>query len=166
MMRHTICVIVENKFGVLSRISGLFSGRGYNIESLSVNKTLDPNISIMTIVTSGDDAVIEQIIKQLRKLVNVIRVRDVSQMEHIEREMMLVKVRTTGTTRSELFNIISTFRGKTVDITNNSLVVEITGEKDKLMAFVKVLEPYGIIEVARTGAIALSRGSKPTSDNK
>ncbi|MGD9807325.1 MAG: acetolactate synthase small subunit [Deferribacterales bacterium] len=165
-MRHTICVIVENKFGVLSRISGLFSGRGYNIESLSVNKTLDPNISIMTIVTSGDDAVIEQIIKQLRKLVNVIRVRDVSQMEHIEREMMLVKVRTTGTTRSELFNIISTFRGKTVDITNNSLVVEITGEKDKLMAFVKVLEPYGIIEVARTGAIALSRGSKPTSDNK
>jgi len=166
MMRHTICVIVENKFGVLSRISGLFSGRGYNIESLSVNKTLDPDISIMTIVTSGDEAVIEQIIKQLRKLVNVIRVRDVSLMEHIEREMMLVKVRTTGTTRSELFNIISTFRGKTVDITNNSLVVEITGEKDKLMAFVKVLEPYGIIEVARTGSIALSRGSQPTSDHK
>lgn len=166
MMRHTICVIVENKFGVLSRISGLFSGRGYNIESLSVNKTLDPNISIMTIVTTGDDAVIEQIIKQLRKLVNVIRVRDVSQMEHIEREMMLIKVKTTGSTRSELFNIINTFRGKTVDITNNSLVVEITGEKDKLMAFVKVLEPYGIIEVVRTGAIAIARGSKPTSDHK
>lgn len=165
-MRHTITVLVENKFGVLSRISGLFSGRGYNIESLSVNKTLEEGISIMTIVTTGDDAIVEQIIKQLRKLVNVLKVRDVSQMEHIEREMMLVKVRTEKTNRSEIFNIISTFRGKTIDITNNSLVVEITGASDKLMAFVKVLEPYGIIEVVRTGAIALSRGSKPTTDFK
>jgi len=163
-MRHTISVLVENKFGVLSRISGLFSGRGYNIESLSVNKTLDPDISIMTIVTTGDEAIIEQIIKQLRKLVNVLRVRDVSQMEHIEREMMLVKIKTEKTTRSEIFNIVNTFRGKTIDITNNSLVVEITGEKSKLMAFVKVCEPYGIIEVARTGAIALARGSKSTTD--
>jgi len=165
-MRHTISVLVENKFGVLSRISGLFSGRGYNIESLSVNKTLNTDVSVMTIVTTGDDAVIEQIIKQLRKLVNVLRVRDVSQMEHIEREMLLVKVRTEKTTRSELFNIISTFRGKTIDITNNSLVVEITGVNDKVMAFLKVLEPYGIIEVVRTGAIAVSRGSKATSDFK
>ena len=165
-MRHTISVLVENKFGVLSRISGLFSGRGYNIESLSVNKTLEEGVSVMTIVTSGDDAIIEQIIKQLRKLVNVLKVRDVSQMEHIEREMMLVKVRTEKTNRSEIFNIINTFRGKTIDITNNSLVVEITGAKDKLMAFVKVLEPYGIIEVVRTGAIALARGSKATTDFK
>jgi len=165
-MRHTISVLVENKFGVLSRISGLFSGRGYNIESLSVNKTLDPEFSTMTIVTTGDEAVIEQIIKQLRKLVNVLKVRDVSQMEHIEREMMLVKINTQANTRSELFNIINTFRGKTVDITNNSLVVEITGEGEKLKAFIKVVEPYGIIEIARTGAIALSRGSKPTSDFK
>jgi acetolactate synthase-1/3 small subunit len=165
-MRHTISVLVENKFGVLSRISGLFSGRGYNIESLSVNKTMDENVSIMTIVTTGDDAVIEQIIKQLRKLVNVLRVRDVSQMEHIEREMLLVKVKTDKSTRSEIFNIINTFRAKTVDITNNSLVVEITGVNDKIMAFLKVLEPYGVIEVIRTGAIAISRGSKATSDNK
>ncbi len=111
-MRHTITVLVENKFGVLSRISGLFSGRGYNIESLSVNKTLDPDFSIMTIVTTGDEAIIEQIIKQLRKLVNVLKVRDVSQMEHIEREMHLVKVKANQESRSEIFNIINTFRGK------------------------------------------------------
>ncbi|ADD67215.1 acetolactate synthase, small subunit [Denitrovibrio acetiphilus DSM 12809] len=165
-MRHTISVLVENKFGVLSRISGLFSGRGYNIESLSVNKTMDVNISTMTIVTTGDADVIEQIIKQLRKLVNVLRVRDVSEMEHIEREMMLVKVRTEKSTRSEIFNVVGTFRAKTVDITNNSLVIEITGDRGKILAFLKVLEPYGIIEVVRTGAIALSRGSKATSDFK
>ncbi len=167
-MRHTITVLVENKFGgVLSRISGLFSGRGgYNIESLSVNKTLDPDFSIMTIVTTGDEAIIEQIIKQLRKLVNVLKVRDVSQMEHIEREMHLVKVKANQESRSEIFNIINTFRGKTVDITNNSLVVEITGVQDKVAAFLKVLEPYGIIEVVRTGAIAIARGSKSTTDFK
>lgn len=165
-MRHTISVLVENKFGVLSRISGLFSGRGYNIESLSVNKTLDPNVSIMTIVTTGDEAVIEQIIKQLRKLVNVLRVRDVSQMEHVEREMIFLKVKTDKTTRSDVFNIINTFRGKTVDISNNSIVVELTGVNDKIMAFVKLLEPYGIIEVVRTGAVAISRGSKATSEFK
>jgi len=165
-MRHTISVLVENKFGVLSRISGLFSGRGYNIESLSVNRTVNKDISIMTIVTSGDDAVVEQIIKQLRKLVNVLKVRDVSLMDHIEREMMLVKVHANKSTRSEIFNIINTFRGKTVDITNDSLVVEITGVKDKNMAFIKVLEPYGVIEVVRTGAIAISRGNKATSDTK
>ncbi|PLX68489.1 MAG: acetolactate synthase small subunit [Denitrovibrio sp.] len=165
-MRHTISVLVENKFGVLSRISGLFSGRGYNIESLSVNNTMEPEFSIMTIVTTGDDAVIEQIIKQLRKLVNVLKVRDVSQMEHIEREMHLVKVKANQETRSEIFNIISTFRGKTIDITNNSLVVEITGVSDKVSAFLKVLEPYGIIEVVRTGSIAIARGSKSTTDFK
>lgn len=165
-MRHTISVLVENKFGVLSRISGLFSGRGYNIESLSVNKTLNEDVSVMTIVTIGDDAVIEQIIKQLRKLINVLRVRDVSQMEHVEREMMFVKVHTDKSSRSEVFNIINTFRGKTVDIAGDSLVVEITGAKDKLAAFIKVLEPYGITEVVRTGAIAISRGNKATSDFK
>lgn len=165
-MKHTISVLVENKFGVLSRISGLFSGRGYNIESLSVNKTLNEDVSVMTIVTTGDDAIIEQIIKQLRKLVNVLKVRDVSQMEHVEREMMFVKVKTDKATRSEIFNIINTFRGKTVDISNDSLVVEITGVNDKLAAFIKVLEPYGITEVIRTGAIAISRGSKATADFK
>lgn len=165
-MRHTISVLVENKFGVLSRISGLFSGRGYNIESLSVNKTTEDEFSIMTIVTIGDDRVVEQIIKQLRKLVNVIRVRNVSELEHIEREMILVKVHATQRTRPDVFNIVSTFRGKTVDITNESVVIELTGANDKIMAFLNVMEPYGIIEVARSGAIAIARGSKTTGDAK
>lgn len=165
-MRHTISVLVENKFGVLSRISGLFSGRGYNIESLSVNRTTDEEFSIMTIVTIGDDRVVEQIIKQLRKLVNVIRVRNVSEMDHIEREMILVKVHATQRTRPDVFNIVSTFRGKTVDITNESVVIELTGANDKIMAFLNVMEPYGIIEVARSGAIAIARGSKTTGDAK
>jgi acetolactate synthase-1/3 small subunit len=166
MMRHTISVLVENKFGVLSRISGLFSGRGYNIESLSVNRTMDESVSIMTIVTIGDDRVVEQIIKQLRKLVNVIRVRNVSEMDHIEREMILVKVHATQRTRPDVFNIVSTFRGKTVDITNESVVIELTGANDKILAFLNVMEPYGIIEVVRTGAIAIGRGSKMTAETK
>lgn len=165
-MRHTISVLVENKFGVLARISGLFSGRGYNIESLSVNKTMDDDVSIMTIVTFGDDRVVEQIVKQLRKLVNVLRVRNVSEMEHIEREMILVKVHATQRTRPDVFNIVSTFRGKTVDITNESVVIELTGANDKILAFLNVMEPYGIIEVVRTGAIAISRGAKTTSEVK
>ena len=165
-MRHTISVLVENKFGVLARIAGLFSGRGYNIESLSVNKTTDENVSIMTIVTMGDDRIVEQIIKQLRKLVNVLRVRNVSEMDHIEREMILVKVHSTMRTRPDVFNIVNTFRGKTVDITNESVVIELTGANDKILAFLNVMEPYGIIEVVRTGAIAVSRGSKMTSEAK
>ena len=166
MMRHTISVLVENKFGVLARIAGLFSGRGYNIESLSVNKTTDENISIMTIVTIGDDRIVEQIIKQLRKLVNVLRVRNVSEMDHIEREMILVKVHATQRTRPDVFNIVNTFRGKTVDITNESVVIELTGANDKILAFLNVMEPYGVIEVVRTGAIAVSRGAKTTSEAK
>lgn len=165
-MRHTISVLVENKFGVLARIAGLFSGRGYNIESLSVNKTQDENVSIMTIVTIGDDRVVEQIVKQLRKLVNVLRVRNVSEMDHIEREMVLVKVHATQRTRPDVFNIVNTFRGKTVDITNESVVIELTGANDKIMAFLNVMEPYGVIEVVRTGAIAISRGAKTTSEVK
>ncbi|BAI81122.1 acetolactate synthase, small subunit [Deferribacter desulfuricans SSM1] len=163
-MRHIISVLVENKFGVLSRVAGLFSGRGYNIESLSVNTTHDPRFSVMTIVTSGDERIIEQIIKQLRKLINVIKVRDVTPMDHIEREMMLVKVHATSKTRPDIFNIINTFRGKVVDITGDSLIVEITGTDDKNKAFIKVLEPYGIIEVIKTGFVAIARGSKATPD--
>lgn len=163
-MRHIISVLVENKFGTLSRISGLFSGRGYNIESLSVGETLEEGLSIMTIVTKGDDAVIEQIIKQLRKLINVVKVRDVVAVDHIEREMLLVKVHANGRTRPEVFNIVNTFRGKTIDLNAESLVIEITGTKDKNTAFLKVMEPYGIIEVVRTGSVAIARGSKATSD--
>ncbi|MCA1927965.1 MAG: acetolactate synthase small subunit [Calditerrivibrio sp.] len=163
-MRHIISVLVENKFGVLARISGLFSGRGYNIESLSVNATENENISIMTIVTRGDDHVIDQIIKQLRKLVNTIKVRDVTQVEHVERELILVKVHATQRTRSDILNIIDTFRGKVVDINKESLVIEMTGDQNKLNALVDVLEPYGIIEIIRSGTIAIARGSKSTTD--
>ncbi|WP_022851032.1 acetolactate synthase small subunit [Limisalsivibrio acetivorans] len=163
-MRHIISILVENKFGVLSRISGLFSGRGYNIESLSVGETMESGLSVMTIVTRGDDRVVEQIIKQLRKLVNVLKVRDVVTMDHIEREMLLVKIHANGRTRPEIFNIVNTFRGKIIDLNGDSLVVEITGSKDKNMAFLNVLEPYGVIEVVRTGSVAIARGSKATSD--
>ncbi len=163
-MRHIISVLVENKFGVLARIAGLFSGRGYNIESLSVNATENEDISIMTIVTRGDDHIIEQIIKQLRKLVNTIKVRDVTQVDHIERELALLKVHATQRTRPDILSIIETFRGKVVDITKESLVVEITGDQSKLDALINVLEPYGIIEIIRSGTIAIARGSKSTTD--
>ncbi|MBZ4643518.1 MAG: acetolactate synthase, small subunit [Deferribacteraceae bacterium] len=163
-MRHIISVLVENHFGVLSRVAGLFSGRGYNIESLSVGVTDDPKYSIMTIVTHGDDKIVEQIIKQLRKLINTIRVRDVTQVEHIEREMMLVKVHASPKYRAEIFGIVNTFRGKIIDLTSESLVIEITGTKDKNKAFIDVLEVYGIIEVVRTGSVAIARGSKSTTE--
>lgn len=163
-MRHIISVLVENKFGVLARVSGLFSGRGYNIESLSVGETTDEGLSIMTIVTRGDDRIVEQIIKQLRKLINIIRVRDVTSHEHIEREMMLIKVHCPGKHKADVFNIVNTFRGKTIDITSDSMTIESTGDKDKNEALLKVLEPYGIIEVVRTGSVAIVRGNKATSE--
>ncbi len=163
-MRHIISVLVKNHFGVLARVSGLFSGRGYNIESLSVGITNNPDESIMTIVTRGDDRVIEQIIKQLRKLVDVLRVRDVTAMEHIEREMLLVKVFAPVKARNDIFNIVSTFRAKVVDLASESMVIEISGTDDKNKAFMEVIEPYGIIEVIRGGSLAIARGNQPTTE--
>ncbi|TYB34633.1 MAG: acetolactate synthase small subunit [Flexistipes sinusarabici] len=163
-MRHIISILVENKPGALSRIGGLFSGRGYNIESLSVGITGDPKISIMTIVTKGDDRVVEQIIKQLRKLINTIKVRDVTQVEHIEREMILVKVQALPKNRTDIFSIVNTFRAKVIDLTGDSMVIEITGTKDKNKAFLHVLEPFGIIEQVRTGSVAIGRGNKATTE--
>jgi acetolactate synthase-1/3 small subunit len=163
-MKHIISVLVQNHFGVLSRVSGLFSGRGYNIESLTVGVTHNPDQSIMTIVTTGDDRVVEQIIKQLRKLVNVLRVRDVTSMDHVEREMILLKVFAPPKYKNEIFNIVNTFRGKVVDLTSDSMIIEITGHYDKNKAFVEVLEPYGIIELVRGGSLAISRGNKATTE--
>jgi acetolactate synthase-1/3 small subunit len=163
-MKHIISVLVENHFGVLSRVSGLFSGRGYNIESLTVGVTHNPEQSIMTIVTTGDDKVIEQIIKQLRKLVNVLKVRDVTSMDHVEREMILLKVFAPPKYKNEIFNIVNTFRGKVVDLTSDSMIIEITGHYEKNKAFVEVLEPYGIIELVRGGSLAIARGNKPTTE--
>jgi len=163
-MRHIISILVENKFGVLARVAGLFSGRGYNIESLSVNTTDSDDISLMTIVTRGDDHIIEQIIKQLRKLVNTLKVRDVTQVDHIERELALIKVHTTQRTRLDILSIVEAFRGNVIDISRESLVIEITGDQDKLKALVNVLEPYGIIEIIRSGTIAVARGNKTTTE--
>lgn len=156
-MRHTISVLVENKFGVLSRVSGLFSGRGYNIESLSVGETIDPNISIMTIVTSGDDRVIEQITKQLNKLIDVIKVTDLTELDHVEREMVMIKVSPRQENKAEVLRIAEIFRGRIVDSSPNTYTIEITGEEKKIDAFIELMKPMGIKEFVRTGKVAIAR---------
>jgi acetolactate synthase-1/3 small subunit len=157
-MRHTINVLVENEFGVLARVAGLFSGRGFNIESLSVAETLDPSISTMTIVTRGEDQILEQITKQLNKLVSVIKVTDLLGKEYVAREMVLVKVAAKTETRAEILNISDIFRGKVVDVSPKSYTIEVTGDVEKIKAFLELLKPMGIKEVARTGQVALVRG--------
>lgn len=159
-MRHTISVLVSNEFGVLSRISGLFSGRGFNIESLSVAETLDPKISRMTIVTSGDDKVLEQINKQLNKLINVIKVHDFTSEEHIERELALIKVTLNPESRAEILSIVDIFRAKVVDVSPRTYTVEITGDEEKIGAITELLRPFGIKEIVRTGRIAMARSLK------
>jgi acetolactate synthase-1/3 small subunit len=157
-MRHTINVLVENEFGVLSRVAGLFSGRGFNIESLSVAETLDPTVSFMTIVTRGDDQILEQITKQLNKLPCVIKVMDLEGKEYVEREMVLVKVAAKTETRAEVLKISDIFRGKVIDVSPKSYTIEVTGDEDKIRAFLELLKPMGIKEMARTGRVALVRG--------
>lgn len=159
-MRHTISVLVTNEFGVLSRISGLFSGRGFNIESLSVAETLDPLISRMTIVTRGDDKVIEQINKQLNKLINVIKVYDFTGEEHIERELALIKVTCNSENRAEILSIVDIFRAKVVDVSPRSYTIETTGDEEKISAITELLRPFGIKEIVRTGRIAMARSPK------
>ena len=159
-MQHTLSILVENKPGVLSRVAGLFSGRGFNIESLSVAETLDATISRMTIVTRGNDQILEQIIKQLNKLVNVIKVIDFVNGDFVNREMILIKVNVTDENRSELLNIVDIFRGKVVDVSPDAYVVEVTGDEGKLDAIINLCKPMGIKEVARTGKVAMMRGAK------
>lgn len=156
-MRHTISVLVENKFGVLSRVSGLFSGRGFNIESLSVGETIDPQVSLMTIVTSGDDQIIEQITKHLNKLIDVIRVVDFMEIEHVEREMVLIKVAPKKEDRLEVLKLAEIFRGKIVDSGQTTYTIEITGDEKKINAFVDLMKPFGIKEFVRTGKVAIAR---------
>jgi acetolactate synthase-1/3 small subunit len=158
-MRHILSVLVENKPGVLARISGLFSSRGYNIQSLTVGETEDAVISRMTIVVTGDDAVIEQIRKQLDKLVDVIKVVDLTGDSHIDRELCLVKVKAGPKERDEIIGMVAIFRAKIVDVTPVSLTVEITGGLDKNQALLDLLLPFGILELVRTGAVAIARGS-------
>jgi acetolactate synthase-1/3 small subunit len=159
-VRHTISVLVENEFGVLSRISGLFSGRGFNIESLCVAETLDPTISTMTIVTTGDDAIIEQILKQLNKLINVIKVIDFRDTDYVSREMVLVKINADEKTREEILRMVEIFRGKIIDVSPKTYTIMITGDDEKLRAFLALVRPLGIKDLVRTGPIAMARGDK------
>ncbi len=161
-MRHTISVLVENKFGVLTRIAGLFSGRGYNIESLTVGPTQDRALSKMTIVTSGDDAVLEQIDKQLNKLVEVVKVTDLTGAGFTARELMLIKLKATGKTRGEIVQIANIFRGSVTYVHHDAMVIEVTGRTEKLDEFIELMEPFGIVELARTGKVALARSAQPT----
>lgn len=157
-MRHTISVLVENRFGVLARVSGLFSGRGFNIDSLCVGETDDPTISRMTIVTKGDAKILEQITKQLRKLIDVIKVTNLTKEEHVERELILIKVSAMNKKRAEIMEIVEIFRGKIVDVDHQIVTIEITGTEDKISSFLELMKPFGIKELVRTGKIAISRG--------
>lgn len=159
-MKRVISVLVDNEPGVLSRISGLFSGRGFNIESLNVAETLDPTISRMTLVTRGNEQIIEQIIKQLNKLVNVIKVQDLTGTDYVEREMALIKVSAQASTRAEVLRIVDIFRGRVVDVSSKSFTLEITGDEKKIQAVIDLLVPLGIMEIVRTGKVAISRVKK------
>jgi acetolactate synthase-1/3 small subunit len=158
--KHTISLLVDNQPGVLARIAGMFSGRGYNIESLSVAATMDPLVSRITLVTRGDQLIIEQINKQLNKLVNVLKVQDLTKTDFVERQMALVKIRARPPQKVEILRLVDIFRCKVVDVSSTHYTVEVTGTEDKLEAFLNLLKPMGIMEIARTGSIALSRNKK------
>jgi len=156
-MKHTISILVRNQFGVLARIAGLFSGRGFNIDSLCVAETQEPEFSSMTIVAHGDDAILEQINKQLNKLIDVVKVNDFREQECVRRELALVKVNASKQARGEIMQIVSVFRGNIIDISPKTLTVEITGPEVKILAIIDMLRPFGIKEIARTGRVAMSR---------
>ena len=157
--RHIFPVLVENRFGVLARIAGLFSGRGYNIDSLNVAETDDPGVSHMTIVTHGDAQIVEQIYKHLNKLIDVIKVTDLTSENHVERELVLIKMNATPNRRGEILQIMEIFRARAVDVSPATLTIEVTGDEGKLKAVVDMLRPYGIQELVRTGKIAIMRGA-------
>jgi len=159
-MRHIISILVENEAGALSRIAGLFSARGYNIETLTVAPTEDASMSRMTIVTSGSEDVIEQITKQLNKLIEVVKVIDLSEAEHIERELMLIKVRAGQKEREDMKRMADIFRGRVIDVSDNTYTIELTGDTRKLDAFIQALDPGTIIETVRTGASGIGRGNR------
>ncbi|MDR3427610.1 MULTISPECIES: acetolactate synthase small subunit [Silvimonas] len=159
-MRHILSTLIENEAGALSRVTGLFSARGYNIDSLTVQTTEDPTLSRMTIVTHGSDEVIEQITKQLNKLIEVVKVIDLNESEHIERELMLIKVRATGKDREEMKRMADIFRGRIIDVTEKTYTIELTGPGEKLDAFIKALDSAVILETVRTGASGIGRGER------
>lgn len=159
-MQHTLAVLVENRAGVLARVAGLFRRRGFNIESLAVGPTEDPTVSRMTIAVDGDDRTVEQVVKQLDKLIDVLHVEALSPLETISRELALIKVRAGASQRAPVIQIADVFRANVVDVGKETLVVEVTGEQDKVDALIELLSEYGIVEVVRTGKIALSRGAR------
>jgi acetolactate synthase-1/3 small subunit len=163
---HTLSVMVANKPGVLTHVSGLFSRRGYNIDSLTVGVTENPEISRMTIVVHGDEHVIEQVTKQLNKLIDIIKVVDISPLESVDRELALLKVNADADKRAEIIEIVNIFRAKIVDVSAKSLIVEVTGSTDKINALEELMRPFGIKEMVRTGKVALVRGAKPTQFDK
>jgi len=159
-MRHIISVLVENQFGVLARIAGMFSSRGFNIDSLAVGETADPTVSRMTLVSRGDDKVIEQIIKQLRRLIDVIRVQDITEESHIERELVLVKVKADRHTRGEIMQMASIFQGRVVDVCDKSLIVEVVGSRERVDSLLDLLKGFGVLETTRTGSVGMLRGEQ------
>ncbi len=158
-MRHTLSVLVENRFGVLTRVAGMFSGRGFNIDTLNVAPTLDPSLSRMTIVVRGDDKVLEQVTKQTEKLVDVIKVDDFRDEQFVDRELVLMRVNVSAQTRAEVLQICDVFRAKIVDLQLHSLLIEITGNEGKVTKFINLMQSYGIAEITRTGKVALSRAT-------
>lgn len=156
--KHTISVLVENKFGVLARVSSLFSGRGFNIDTLNVGPTHREGLSRITATILGDDEALDQALKQLNKLVNVIEVEDFQEVDAVSRELILMRVQASSQTRSEILQICDIFRAKIIDVAVETVIIEVTGNANKIMAFLKLIEPFGIIEMARTGNVALKRG--------
>jgi acetolactate synthase-1/3 small subunit len=156
-MQHTISILVENKFGVLTRVAGLFSGRGYNIDTLNVGPTQDPKLSRMTIVTHGDDSTLEQIVKQLNKLPNVLKVQNFRNGEYVDRELILVKVAVDSKSRAEVMQITDIFRAKIVDVQPKTLTIEITGNGSKVEKFLDLMKTFGVLELTRTGQVAMPR---------
>lgn len=166
MSQHTLSVLVENKPGVLARVAGLFSRRGFNIESLAVGTTESPQTSRMTIVVDAEHSPLEQVTKQLNKLIHVLKIVELTPAEAVERELQLIKVASTGETRSEIVEIAGIFRANVVDVDAESLIVEATGSADKLAALIRLLEPYGIRELVRSGTIALGRGARSITEGR
>ena len=165
-MKHTLAILVENKPGVLTRVAGLFSRRGFNIESLAVGVTENPDTSRMTIVVTGDDRVLEQVEKQLNKLIDVIRVSDIPVEESVNRELALIKVGVDSSTRAEVMQIVDVFRAKIVDVGSKSLIVEVTGDESKINAIEQLLRQFGVKEMVRTGKVAMNRGAKVVQTEK
>ena len=161
-MKHVITTLVQNQPGVLAYVAGMFSARSFNIDSLVVGRTDDPALSRMTIVAIGDDRVLEQIRKQLEKIVTVVKVRDFQDVSYVERDLMLVRVHAPGEKRPEIIELVNLFRGRVVDVARQSVIVELSGPEEKVEAFIDLVRPYGISELARTGVIAMKRGKQPS----